>query len=254
MNCLLTQETRKLLGNMRAILKSYETGCEILFDQNDYESGAELCATFHDEEICLFFIPADCASFYNYTADFKSQGGIMLYEANDDVSFVEGRSVEMSEGSFTTFDSLSYSQQEVRKIQSYCKNFTPVVFKLKLNRIKNCTESTSFKLLFESNATHYKYYFFYNTDVKELEIVDVNNEVEFSMAENVFDDGRLVKVFVSNTPISNRFQSRLHFQLLESGSANKKVIRDNLPLPQNGHYHTDVINGQSVIVSEVFIN
>ena len=160
----------------------------------------------------------------------------------------------MSEGSFTTFDSLSYSQQEVRKIQSYCKNFTPVVFKLKLNRIKNCTESTSFKLLFESNATHYKYYFFYNTDVKELEIVDVNNEVEFSMAENVFDDGRLVKVFVSNTPISNRFQSRLHFQLLESGSANKKVIRDNLPLPQNGHYHTDVINGQSVIVSEVFIN
>lgn len=254
LKCFLSKKTLQLFNNMGIIVRPFRGGCRLFFDEDFYKSAESLYALFSNENMTFIFYPEDKLNFYNYTAGFSAKkDGALLFAAGKK-TIVDGGSVDLGTGKFTVFESSVFTLPEINEFRSRANTEIPVVFKINTDQLLKFSGSPSFKLKFKSIQTYYKYYVSDKFESQTLQVKDTGNNIEFVQKREELENGNVMHVFLSTSPISSQFKSKLNFQLLDNKSGAKKIIMSNMPMPKPGNYFTDQMNGEDVMVSEIFIN
>ncbi|HED36071.1 MAG TPA: hypothetical protein ENJ08_17895 [Gammaproteobacteria bacterium] len=254
MHCKAVPSTSRLLYNMGIVMKPFKAGCRFLFDTETYTSARALLTLFSNESLSFILHPGDSKEFYNYTSGFSAKKeGAMLFEVNQAVTS-EDNNIDMGYGEFAVFDASVLTDEDIYEIRFARNKQIPAVYKVNTDRLLQLPEAGQYQIKFKSIRTYIKYYLLNYNDMDNLEISDVEEKIEFSQKQEQLDNGRLVQVFTSSRAVASMYQSARHFQLVDRSSAIQRVIMDYMPLPEPGHYFTDQIEGERVVVSEVFIN
>ena len=258
--CAPTLSTQRLLNNMGVIFKASNESSQLLFDIESSGSVKELCELFIDEDIVFILYPDDIPLFYAYTEGFKTENeGAFVFSINPLQQSYDGV-IDLGVGEFMDYSSSFFSADELTELRNRRTNSMPIVFKVSTNQLltilqTRTTQEFVFKLNFKSRDTYYKYYIVDLFDNASFHIVDVENVIEFIPGREETVNGKNARVFFSTNPIKSLYHAKQHFQLVEeSSSASTHVLMDYLPLPMPGRYFYDQVNGESVMVSEVFIN
>ena len=258
--CVPTLCTQRLLINMGVIFKASNESSQLLFDIESSGSVKELCELFVDENIVFILYPEDTPLFYAYTEGFKTEKeGAFVFSINPLQKSSDGV-IDLGVGEFMDYSSSFFSADELTELRNRTTSSIPIVFKVSTNQLITLLKTQTaqeyvFILNFKSRDTYYKYYIADVFDNASLKIVDVENIIEFIPREEETVNGKNARVFFSTNLIKSLYQAKQHFQLVEeSSSASTHVLMDYLPLPVPGRYFYDQVNGESVMVSEVFIN
>lgn len=108
---------------------------------------------------------------------------------------------------------------------------------------------------FHAREMVWKYYVLGNLAKRKAYIADANNDMEFEpMGETVLNDHRHALLFRSKRPIPLREKAEYRFQLREQASGAGKVLIQRLPVATADQFYKETINGQDVMVSEVYVN
>lgn len=254
MECLPSRSTSRLLRNMNVIMKPSVAGCRFLFDTGLYENREALFTLFSDEVLLFSFYPQDSQNFYNYSSGFSAEcEGAMLFLAGRS-AVVDGENVDLGSGDFTCFDSAEFTDDETLELKAHRSPLIPSVYKVTTDQLLELPDAGQHYLNFRSLNTYYKYYVFNYREIENLKIQDVDKKIEFSGMQEQSENAKTARVFISTRPIMSLYQSKRHFQLMEESSGAPRVIMDYMPMPRPGCYYTDQVNGERVVVSEIFIN
>lgn len=108
---------------------------------------------------------------------------------------------------------------------------------------------------FRTREMAWKYYVLGNLTKRNAYITDVNNETEFdALGETVLSDNRTALIFRSKRPIPLREKPDYRFQLRERGPGVGKVLIQRLPVASADQFYKETIDGQDVMVSEIYVN
>ncbi len=254
MACFPSRSTFKLLHNMNVIMKPFVAGCRFLFDTGLYENKEALFTLFSDEVLLFLFYPQDSQNFYNYSSGFSTEcDGAMLFSGGKS-AVIEEKSIDLGFGDFTCFDSAEFTDDETQELKAHRSPLIPSVYKVTTDQLLESPDAGQHYLNFRSLKTYYKYYVFNYREIENLKIQDVDKKIEFSGMQEQLENAKIARVFISTRPIMSLYQSRRHFQLMEESSGAPRVIMDYMPMPRPGCYYTDQVNGERVVVSEIFIN
>jgi hypothetical protein len=115
--------------------------------------------------------------------------------------------------------------------------------------------SKHYYVSFKTREVVWKYYLLGDIGKTSAYIADLNNETEFESAgEAVLPDHRTALTFRSKGPIPLRDRSHYRFQLKDRGSGGSKVLIQRLPVASPDQFYLDMIDGEEVMVSEIYIN
>lgn len=250
LSCEANSATARLFNNMGVLLKASANSVSFLFDKEQFDNAQEMFQLFADEEITCYLYPMDNPAFYGYTAGFQAKDpGAFLFTLSKDDS-EEG----LSQGGYASFASNKFAASEVAELKFRKKKQIPIVFKTNTSELEAFSESMQLELSFKTIQSYFKYYICGFPNAEALKIVDVDNNIEFSESVVEIEEGKQSQVFVSTSPIMLRYQSKQHLRLVENGSGSQRVLMDYMPIPKPGSYFSDQVNGEPVMVSEVFIN
>jgi len=108
---------------------------------------------------------------------------------------------------------------------------------------------------FHAREMVWKYYVLGNLAKRNAYIADANNGTEFeALGETALTDHRRALLFRSKRPIPLRERTEYRFQLRERGSGVGKVLIQRLPVATADNFYKETIDGQEVMVSEVYVN
>ena len=108
---------------------------------------------------------------------------------------------------------------------------------------------------FKARQTFWKYYVLGNLSRKRLSIVDLDNKIGFEYAGNTsLSDDRMAITFRSQEAITLSVRSDYRIQLKEAGPGGPKVLIPRLPVPNASRLHKETLDGQEILVSELYIN
>lgn len=108
---------------------------------------------------------------------------------------------------------------------------------------------------FHARELVWKYYVLGNFAKKNAYITDANNDMEFeSMGETALSDHRRALLFRSKRPIPLREKTDYRFQLREQGAGAGRILIPRLPVATADQFYKETIDGQDVMVSEVYVN
>ena len=131
----------------------------------------------------------------------------------------------------------------------------PLVFKINTTQLLKYAKSNQYQINFSSLDTYYKYYLCNDLNGEKLELIDVDKTIKFvRVKQEQLNNGKLAEVFLSTDPVKSFYKAQRHFQLMDGSSGSARIIMDYMPLPAPGKFYKDQINGNNVIVSEIFIN
>lgn len=108
---------------------------------------------------------------------------------------------------------------------------------------------------FQERQTVWKYFLVGELAREDLYVADLDNSTEFEPGgTEVLADERSAITFKSKTPLPMRERSEYRFQLRERGSGNGKVLIRRLPVASAAQIGVERTEGQSTLVSEMYIN
>lgn len=108
---------------------------------------------------------------------------------------------------------------------------------------------------FRERRTVWKYLLVGELAREDLYVADLDNTTEFeSSGTEVLADERTAVTFKSKTSLPMRERSEYRFQLRERDSGNGKVLIRRLPVASAAHIGVERTEGQSTLVSEMYIN
>jgi hypothetical protein len=113
----------------------------------------------------------------------------------------------------------------------------------------------AFWLRFEAGQTYWKYYLMGTLGERPALITDLDQAVAFRRLDSVdFPGQRRAAVFLSDRAIPLRYLPSQRFQLKEQASFGEKILIKRMPNARPGLRQREVVDGQAVLVSEIFIN
>ena len=116
-------------------------------------------------------------------------------------------------------------------------------------------ELRRFGLRFGASAVYWKYYLLGTLGTRPLFISDLDNAVTFRQLESIdFPGAGMAGVFLSQDPIALRDMPGQRFQLVERAGFGDRVVIKRMSNARVGHRQREVVDGQAVLVSEIFIN
>lgn len=271
MGCIPSKTTRRLLFNMGLILRTNDGGCSLYFDEELYANSKNLYALFPDEYLTFFLFPQDAQSFYNYTRNIKTDDEGVLVFSTDTAEKRKAGIVDLGFGQYEKYfpaekegqpgelnktkESTALNADEIYELRTRANGLVPVVFKISTTQLLKYLKSNQYQINFSSLDTYYKYYLCNDLNGEKLELIDVNKKIKFVRArQEQLNNGKLAEVFLSTDPVKSLYKAPRHFQLMDGSSGSPRVIMDYMPLPAPGKFYKDQINGNNVIVSEIFIN
>lgn len=112
-----------------------------------------------------------------------------------------------------------------------------------------------FKLCLDTVRTHWKYYLMGQLTERTLHIADLDGAVAFRQLDRAdLTPGRSAAVFLSEQPIALAERPGQRLQLKEVASFGERTLIKRMPVARPGGRQRDVVDGQAVLVSEIFIN
>ena len=113
------------------------------------------------------------------------------------------------------------------------------------------------KVSFAARASRWKYCFFstMQTDPGDLAVVDLDGEMEFvCTGTESFPGGQRAVVFLSQREIVMQAQYPQRFQLRERSKTGERVLMARLPNADIRKVTRNAIDGETALVSEIYIN
>lgn len=108
---------------------------------------------------------------------------------------------------------------------------------------------------FHARQMVWKYYVLGNLAKRSAYIADANNDIEFdALGETALTGHRRALLFRSKRPIPLREKTEYRFQLRERGTGTGKILIPRLPVATADQFYKETIDGQDVMVSEVYVN
>lgn len=149
---------------------------------------------------------------------------------------------------------------DVSTIKKIATNQTLFVVSIKvkeLSKFINESEKTpNLTLQFKSIEAHYKYYFTAMLPDKNLKIVaDDDKGIDYHALEDELVGDRSIAAFISNKPLTLRWQHKKHFKLVRQVKNVSQTLIENLPHPDPTRcYKHKEPDKDSINVVESFIN
>lgn len=112
-----------------------------------------------------------------------------------------------------------------------------------------------FCLRFGAGHTYWKYLLFGDLRTRQASVVDLDNSVGFRRLDDVvFGPARSAAVYLSDRTIALRAIPPQCMQLREQASFGEKILIRRMPNARVGHCQRELVDGQAVLVSEIFIH
>lgn len=112
-----------------------------------------------------------------------------------------------------------------------------------------------FGVHFAASQSRWKYYLFGPLAEKQVSICDLDGIVTFENSGRVaFPNQRSAIVFQSDSEISMCEIPGQRFQLKENASFGDRILIKRMPNARVGLRYRDVVDGQAILISEIFIN
>ncbi len=118
-------------------------------------------------------------------------------------------------------------------------------------------QGVQFRVAFGARASRWKYYFFstMQADPAHLAVVDLDGAIDFSYAgTELFPGGRQAVVFISQREIVMQAQYPQRLQLRERSKTGERVLMARLPNADIRSVMRNTIDGETALVSEIYIN
>lgn len=111
----------------------------------------------------------------------------------------------------------------------------------------------AFVVRFDAASSYWKYYVRGALAARALAIADLDAAVAFRRVGDEAEVGRAA-VFLSDAPIALRARPGQRFQLRERAAFGDRILMKRMPVASAGLRQRAVVDGQAVLVSEIFIN
>ncbi len=260
-----TSGSTRLMRNAGLLLRSAPNGVSVFFDQDDNDA-LRLYASDPTEPLRLAFkVYARDADFNHYTAPIGGRDEAILYFDNRAAQVEEGGKQRLHAGEHATEqDALIWSSPALQGLLDHSDQRVPPAFVVAISVTARrgrgaewhyAPAGVHYCIKFAARRTYWKYYFIGNVNDRDFYITDLEDKLRFDdIGEAALSDSRTARVFRSQkaVPLRSRFEHRL--QLREQGPGNGKVIMKRLPVATPDQIDRDIIQGEEVVVSEIYVN
>lgn len=124
-----------------------------------------------------------------------------------------------------------------------------------LDTSKTTKGQVEYLIHFNARKTLWRYYLVGVDPQRKLTIIDKNNSCAFrEIPPETLPDGRMARSFISTQTLPITHQSTSIFQLKEQGESGEKMLIRRLPIALPNQQRHEVVNGQPVVFSDIFIN
>jgi hypothetical protein len=113
----------------------------------------------------------------------------------------------------------------------------------------------TFRIPFETTRSIWKYVFFSNYGARRVQVVDAAHQVTFNeLSEEQLTNETKVQSARSTSTVPLAEYPTQRFQLMDMSASPPRVLIRRLPAAVPGRAHREIVSGELVTVSEIFIN
>jgi hypothetical protein len=260
-----TPKTVTTLQRTGMLVKNTTNGISGFYDEADAEVLSRDAAGQDEAWTIGFKVFSSDPVFANYTELFRHREDAILYFDNrngtDDVTGIvrlhhEEYVAEENVQSVTSPSLEELLTKKDRLVRPLCLvNLWMTERERRVLESPAHTPAGVYLVKFKARQTFWKYYVLGKLSRKRLSIVDLDNKIEFEYVGNTsLSDDRTAITFRSHEAISLSARSDYRIQLKEAGPSGPKVLIPRLPVPNASRLHKETLDGQEILVSELYIN
>ncbi|WP_447985966.1 hypothetical protein [Nitrospira sp. Nam74] len=260
-----TPKTVTMLQCTGMLLKNTTKGISCFYDEANAETLGRDAAGQDEAWTIGFKVFSSDSAFANYTELFRHREDAILYFDNrngtDDVTGMVRLHHEeyVAEENLQSVTSPSLEELLTKKdrlVRPLCLvNLWMTERERGVLASLAHTPAGVYVIKFKARQTFWKYYVLGKLSRRRLSIVDLDNKIEFEYAGNTsLSDDRTAITFRSHEAISLSARSDYRIQLKEAGPSGAKVLIPRLPVPNASRLHKETLDGQEILVSELYIN
>lgn len=260
-----TPATARFIHKTGLLLHGEEMGMQVFIEGEKEDCLRQYLADPDEFSLLVFKVfPRDTSFWYYTTPEIPWEQGILYFDNR--------RAIPMEDGSLRLHRQPSVSTEEMERLDA------PVVTDLlsageRLNRpgllivldparILQDDDSAQIpattgvhRIHFKTRETLWRYYLLGPDRQRPLSIIDKNNTCHFrQVGRESLPDGRTALTFLSTELLPLTQRSDCIFQLKEHGDGGEKVLIRRLPAASPNQQRHEVIDGQTMAVSDIFIN
>lgn len=262
---VLTPKAVKTLQHTGLLLKNTTNGISCFYDEASAEVlGRDEAGQGGPCSLGFKMFSTDPA-FANYTELFRDRDDAILYldnrEGTNDVKGTvrlhhEGYVAEENLQSVTSPDLEELLTKKDRLVRPLCLvNLWITERERRVIESPEHTPPSVYVVKFKARQTFWKYHVLGKLSRKRLSIADLDNRIGFEYAgKTSLSDGRMAITFRSKEAIPLKDRSDYRIQLKEAGPGVAKVLIPRLPVPSAGRLQKEALDGQEILVSELYIN
>ncbi len=270
LECVPTPTCAKVLTQAGLLTRKTANGISVFYDEQRVDA-LQLCATDAVEPLSLGFKVVSKDPFSsNYTEPGQRKDDTILYfdtrgakpdKATGKLRLHKGEYVGERESDFKELGSPAledFLSKRDRLVRPLCLvNIYPFVQNQGSVSEQLNASPKDYYLKFKARKTFWKYYLLGTMSKPNAGLEDLNkqnNKMAFEKASETLPDGQTAITFRSKQTISLQEQSECHFQLREKGERNGRVLIKRLPVASAAHITREQLNGETVLISEIYIN
>ena len=260
-----TEKTRRIFENAGLVLKQKVNGVQVIYDQNRVEA-LQLYSEDRDEPLCFEFkVYSTDPGFRSYTEPFGGSSDAILYFDNQAAVSVDDDRTRLHAQEYVSNANLKKPDSgPLKDVLSQKDRLLPPVFVIKIFAENNQGpllkrwlqgNPLNYYVAFNARQTFWKYYLLGKLAKQKSYIFDPENRIEFeSLGEAELAGERVALTFRSKQkiPLNERYDFR--FQLREEASGGQQVLIQRLPVASINQTGKEVVAGQGMVVSEIYIN
>lgn len=280
-----------MISNAGLIVRSVESGIAIFYNDAQLDVIQAYVKNRSEPLLLGFSLFVDDASFSSYTEPTTYRDNEILYFDNSRVTLLPDGMLSLHQERFVAaedFRKLKKSKHAkgVKSLSNARKRFrfyrlnTPLWTDLIAERgrqdrplaVINMTLSQSesqgsmfdtglrpqprnYLLSFAAKTSFWKYYVMGDYRAEELNVSDPDQEIEFEYSgEELLSDSRRAITFTSKQPVPMQKWPELRLQLKRAGRNGGDVLVKHLPVASVNSSNRDVVEGNDVVVSEIYVN
>ena len=265
LDCVATSETETTIAKTGLLSRNMTHGVRVFYDRDTLD-GLRDQAADQDQPLDLTFkVFSRDKLFGIYTRPPTYTENAILYVDNSQVESNTGAAIRLHQAEY-----LSEADLENLSSTLFHDVFSPrdllvkplMVVKIRItsNDAELLAEqhpvtSKNYFVNFRATQTIWKYYLLGDIAKEGLYIADIDNGIEFESGQaETLSDARTALTFRSKTYIPLQERSGCRFQLRERNSGTGRVLIRRLPVASANQIGREVVAGEEMPVSEMFIN
>jgi hypothetical protein len=261
-----SEQTERIIKNTGLLVRKSLGGIGIVYDQSSSDA---LLSYVEDQAEPLFFdfkVYSNDPAFKSYTEPFSGSliEGVLYFDNQSHVS-IDNKNIRLHASEYvTSINSEKFEALQVREIFTQKERLIPPLFIVRIYAsgkegalfpMQVEMAAKNYYLSFKSRNTIWKYYLLGAMAKNNVYVLDLDGGVEFEFSgETPLADARTALIFRSISAIPLRQKQDFRFQLRERSSEGDRVLIKRLPVATIGQFGKEIVSGQGIVVSEIYIN